>query len=72
MNIIQKLGYWLFNLKKWFLNLPAAAPIALKRTWRGRERAIAVIAGVFLATLVMTTVFAYGSGLSKAALKRWC
>jgi ABC-type antimicrobial peptide transport system permease subunit len=69
MNIIQRLGYWLFNLKKWLLNLPAAAPIALKRTWRGRERAIAIIAGVFLATLVITTVFAYGSGLSKAALK---
>ena len=43
--------------------------MVLKRTWRGRERAIAVIAGVFLAALVITTVFAYGSGLSKAALK---
>ena len=57
------------SIKKWFLNLPSSIPIVLKRTWRGRERAIAIIAGVFLATLVITTVFAYGSGLSKAALK---
>ena len=67
--LIKKLVNWLFNLKNWFLNLPTSTPIALRRTWRGRERAIAVIAGVFLATLVITTVFAYGSGLSKAALK---
>jgi len=67
--LIKKLANWLFNLKNWFLNLPTSAPIALRRTWRGRERAIAIIAGVFLATLVITTVFAYGSGLSKAALK---
>ena len=66
---IPKLGLLLSNLKRWFLNLPASTPIVLKRTWRGRERAIAVIAGVFLASLVITTVFAYGSGLSKAALK---
>ena len=60
---------WFNNFYNWILNLPTTTPMVLKRTWRGRERAIAIIAGVFLATLVITTVFAYGSGLSKAALK---
>ncbi len=50
-------------------SLPSTVPIVAQRVWRGRERAIAVIAGVFLASLVITTVFAYGNGLSKAALK---
>jgi ABC-type lipoprotein release transport system permease subunit len=66
---LNKLSYKLVDLKNWLLNLPTSVPIVIRRTWRGRERAIAVIAGVFLATLVITTVFAYGSGLSKAALK---
>ena len=33
--------------------------------WRGRERGLAVIAGVFLASLVITTVLSYGVGLSQ-------
>ena len=57
------------NLFDGIRSLPSTLPVVSQRIWRGRERAIAVIAGVFLASLVITTVFAYGSGLSKAALK---
>ena len=39
--------------------------IASLSAWRGKERGLAVFAGVFLATLVITTVFAYGIGLSQ-------
>ncbi len=57
------------NLFDGIRSLPSTVPAISQRVWRGRERAIAVIAGVFLASLVITTVFAYGNGLSKAALK---
>ena len=57
------------NLFDGIRSLPSTVPVVSQRIWRGRERAIAVIAGVFLASLVITTVFAYGNGLSKAALK---
>lgn len=39
--------------------------IASLSAWRGKERGLAVFAGVFLATLVISTVFAYGIGLSQ-------
>ena len=37
--------------------------------WRGRARGAAVFSGVFLASLVITTVLAYGSGLMSAFLE---
>ena len=37
----------------------------LELAWRGRERGLAVVAGVFLASLVITTVLSYGVGLSQ-------
>ena len=71
--IIMPIFYWIsekiVNLFDKIRSLPSTLPIVSQRVWRGRERAIAVIAGVFLASLVITTVFAYGNGLSKAALK---
>ena len=39
--------------------------LAAISAWRGRERGMAVFAGVFLASLVITTVLAYGVGLSQ-------
>lgn len=39
--------------------------LALLGAWRGRERGLAVFAGVFLASLVITTVLSYGVGLSQ-------
>ena len=39
---------------------------AIRSAWRGRERGLAVFAGVFLASLVITTVFAYESVYPRA------
>ena len=44
---------------------PSRIRLAGQGAWRGRERGLAVIAGVFLASLVITTVLAYGVGLSQ-------
>ena len=44
---------------------PGQLRLAGLSAWRGKERGLAVIAGVFLATLVITTVLAYGVGLSQ-------
>ncbi len=49
-------------------DLPSNFRIASLGAWRGRERGLAVIAGVFLASLVITTVLAYGVGLSQLFL----
>ena len=42
---------------------PDRTRLALLSAWRGRSRGLAVFAGVFLASLVITTVLLYGSGL---------
>jgi len=42
--------------------------IASISSWRTKERGLAIVAGVFLASLVVTTVLAYGNGLSQAFL----
>ncbi|RJU82459.1 MAG: hypothetical protein DWC09_02445 [Candidatus Poseidoniales archaeon] len=44
---------------------PSQLRLAGLSAWRGKERGLAVIAGVFLASLVITTVLAYGVGLSQ-------
>ena len=44
---------------------PSRLRLAAQGAWRGKERGLAVIAGVFLASLVITTVLAYGVGLSQ-------
>ena len=44
---------------------PGQLRLAGLSAWRGKERGLAVIAGVFLASLVITTVLAYGVGLSQ-------
>ena len=47
------------------MELPSRLRLASQSAWRGKERGMAVIAGVFLASLVITTVLAYGVGLSQ-------
>ena len=42
-------------------DIPSDFSTAIRSAWRGRERGLAVFAGVFLASLVITTVFAYES-----------
>ena len=46
-------------------DLPDNIRLAAIGAWRGRERGMAVFAGVFLASLVITTVLSYGVGLSQ-------
>ena len=55
-------------IEKWrrrIRDAPENIRLASQSAWRGRERGLAVVAGVFLASLVITTVFAYGVGLSQ-------
>ena len=46
-------------------DLPDNLRLAALGAWRGRERGMAVFAGVFLSSLVITTVLSYGVGLSQ-------
>ncbi len=57
------------DFKDRLTSLPDATRIAVLTAWRGRARGAAVFAGVFLASLVITTVLAYGSGLMSAFLE---
>ncbi len=59
---------FLGRMKRKIRDLPSNFRIATLGAWRGRERGLAVIAGVFLASLVITTVLAYGVGLSQLFL----
>ena len=47
------------------IELPSRLRLAAQGAWRGKERGLAVITGVFLSSLVITTVLAYGVGLSQ-------
>ncbi len=51
------------------ISFPDNIIMAAKSSWRGRERVLAAFAGVFLASLVITTVLAYSVGLSSAFLQ---
>ena len=53
------------RLKHKAMELPSRLRLAGQGAWRGKERGLAVVAGVFLASLVITTVLAYGVGLSQ-------
>ncbi len=56
-------------LRHKILSFPDNLLMAGKSSWRGRERVLAAFAGVFLASLVITTVLAYSVGLSSAFLQ---
>ena len=60
------------RIAKWknrFRDLPDNLRIAGLSSWRDKERGLAVFAGVFLASLVITLVLVYGVGLSQAFLE---
>ena len=57
------------TLREVFEAFPDVMIMAAKGAWRGRERVLAVFAGVFLSSLVITTVLAYSAGLSLAFLQ---
>ena len=47
------------------VDIPANVRLSVISAWRGKQRGLAIFAGVFLASLVITTVLAYSSGLSQ-------
>jgi ABC-type antimicrobial peptide transport system permease subunit len=53
------------SIKRRVRDFPDNMRLAAISSWRGRERGLAVFAGVFLASLVITTVLSYGVGLSQ-------
>ena len=67
---ISENNWWILQkfmgMKQKVRDLPDNLRLAALGAWRGRERGMAVFAGVFLSSLVITTVLAYGVGLSQA------
>jgi len=59
------LNYLRHELPRKIRDTPDNLRLATIGAWRGRERGMAVFAGVFLASLVITTVLSYGVGLSQ-------
>ena len=66
---IVSVGYWTDPYVEYFKNIgnrllavPNNISLALKSAWRARERGLAIFAGVFLSSLVITTVLAYAVG----------
>ena len=53
------------TLRSRLARLPGALRLASISTWRNKERGLAIVSGVFLASLVVTMVFVYGSGLNQ-------
>ena len=66
MSLSTSISDSLRDLPRKMRDLPDNLRLAALGAWRGRERGMAVFAGVFLASLVITTVLAYGVGLSQA------
>ena len=59
-----RLGTFIHRVRE----LPSNYRMAFVSSWRNKERGLAVFAGVFLASLVITTVLSYGVGLSQIFL----
>ena len=56
---------WVESFRQNFLAAPNNLRLAIQSAWRGRERGLAIFSGVFLASLVMTTVLGYAVGLNQ-------
>ncbi len=57
---------WYRSFRSTWLAAPNNISMAISSAWRGRERGLAIFAGVFLSSLVITTVLAYAVGLNQA------
>ena len=66
---IEYIKFRSLSITNRIISFPDNLLMAAKRSWRGRERVLAAFAGVFLASLVITTVLAYSVGLSTAFLQ---
>ena len=56
---------WYQSFRTKWLGAPNNIRLAMQSAWRGRERGLAIFAGVFLSSLVITTVLAYAVGLNQ-------
>tara|TARA_B100001758_G_scaffold45914_1_gene36787 strand:+ start:800 stop:4165 length:3366 start_codon:yes stop_codon:yes gene_type:complete len=56
---------WVESFRLNILAAPNNIRLAIQSAWRGRERGLAIFAGVLLASLVMTTVLGYAVGLNQ-------
>ena len=56
---------WYESFRTKWLSAPNNIRLAMQSAWRGRERGLAIFAGVFLSSLVITTVLAYAVGLNQ-------
>jgi len=65
LSLSNRLKRWFQTLKNRWLAAPNNISMALKSAWRARERGLAIFAGVFLSSLVITTVLAYAVGLNQ-------
>ncbi len=62
----ETLSEWYKAFRSRWLTAPNNISMAMSSAWRGRERGLAIFAGVFLSSLVITTVLAYAVGLNQA------
>jgi len=61
----ERIYGWQESFGQNILAAPNNLRLAIQSAWRGRERGLAIFAGVFLASLVMTTVLGYAVGLNQ-------
>ena len=61
----ERIYGWKESFGQNILAAPNNLRLAIQSAWRGRERGLAIFAGVFLASLVMTTVLGYAVGLNQ-------
>ena len=66
LTLQERAREWYKSFQSRWLSAPNNISMALKSAWRGRERGLAIFAGVFLSSLVITTVLAYAVGLNQA------
>lgn len=66
VNLYEMASNWYQSFQTRWLAAPSNISMAMSSAWRGRERGLAIFAGVFLSSLVITTVLAYAVGLNQA------
>ena len=65
VSVGHKFEKFYLGFKTTWLAAPNNISMAVKSAWRARERGLAIFAGVFLSSLVITTVLAYAVGLNQ-------
>jgi len=65
VSVSERIEKFYSGFKTTWLAAPNNISMAIKSAWRARERGLAIFAGVFLSSLVITTVLAYAVGLNQ-------